>query len=52
MRYNKILQHLCEECGSGFAIHYNEEEVEAAPVNCPFCAAYLIDPSEEYDDLE
>jgi len=52
MRYNKTLHHNCEDCGSEFAIHYNEFEVEADPINCPFCAAYLIELDEEFDETE
>jgi len=37
----------CDECGSEYSIHYDEEEILNDPEFCPFCGSSL----EEYLDL-
>lgn len=46
----RILQHLCDECNSGFTLKYNEEIVESDPLHCPFCGTYILELEDKDDD--
>jgi hypothetical protein len=45
----------CDNCGSVFALVYDEDEVSYSPSHCPFCGDYYDTVSEELnfsDDKE
>lgn len=48
----KTLKHYCENCESDFKIVYDPETVTDDPHFCPICAEYLIEDSEDADDLD
>jgi hypothetical protein len=37
----------CDNCGSVFALIYDEDEVSYTPSHCPFCGDYYDNTSEE-----
>lgn len=37
----------CDNCGSVFALIYDEDEVSYTPSHCPFCGDYYDNASEE-----
>jgi hypothetical protein len=39
----------CDNCGSVFALLYDEDEVSYTPSHCPFCGDYYDNASEELD---
>ena len=43
------LKLVCDNCGSSFALSYDEEEVSYSPSHCPFCGDFYDNESEELD---
>lgn len=49
----------CDNCGSTFALSYEDEEVSYSPSHCPFCGDFYdneaeelnFNDDEEYDDV-
>ncbi len=39
----------CDNCGSSFALSFEDEEVSYAPSHCPFCGDFYDTESEELD---
>lgn len=39
----------CDNCGSTFALSFEDEEVSYAPSHCPFCGDFYDSESEELD---
>ena len=39
----------CDNCGSMFALSFEDEEVSYAPSHCPFCGDFYDTESEELD---
>lgn len=39
----------CDNCGSTFALSYDDEEVSYSPSHCPFCGDFYDNESEELD---
>ena len=39
----------CDNCGSMFALSFEEDEVSYAPSHCPFCGDFYDSESEELD---
>lgn len=39
----------CDNCGSMFALSFEEDEVSYAPSHCPFCGDFYDRESEELD---
>ena len=37
----------CDNCGSSFALSYDEDEVSYAPSHCPFCGDFYDNENEE-----
>jgi hypothetical protein len=37
----------CDNCGSAFALSYDEDEVSYAPSHCPFCGDFYDNENEE-----
>lgn len=41
------LKLVCDNCGSSFALSYEEEEVSYTPSHCPFCGDFYDNENEE-----
>jgi hypothetical protein len=39
----------CDNCGSSFALSYEEDEVSYSPSHCPFCGDFYDNENEELD---
>jgi DNA replicative helicase MCM subunit Mcm2 (Cdc46/Mcm family) len=39
----------CDNCGSMFALSYEDDEVSYAPTHCPFCGDFYDSENEELD---
>jgi hypothetical protein len=39
----------CDNCGSMFALSFEEEEVSYSPTHCPFCGDFYDNENEELD---
>ena len=39
----------CDNCGSTFALSYENDEVSYSPTHCPFCGDFYDNESEELD---
>jgi hypothetical protein len=39
----------CDNCGSMFALSYEDEEVSYSPTHCPFCGDFYDNENEELD---
>jgi len=39
----------CDNCGSMFAISFEDDEVSYAPSHCPFCGDFYDNENEELD---
>ncbi len=39
----------CDNCGSSFALSYEDDEVSYSPSHCPFCGDYYDNENEELD---
>jgi hypothetical protein len=39
----------CDNCGSAFALSFEEEEVSYSPTHCPFCGDFYDTDSNELD---
>ena len=39
----------CDNCGSMFALSFEEDEVSYAPTHCPFCGDFYDNENEELD---
>ena len=39
----------CDNCGSMFALSYDNDEVSYSPSHCPFCGDFYDNESEELD---
>ena len=39
----------CDNCGSTFALSFEEDEVSYSPSHCPFCGDFYDSESEELD---
>ena len=49
------LKLVCDNCGSSFALSYDDDEVSYAPSHCPFCGDFYDNENEELnfnDDYE
>jgi hypothetical protein len=49
------LKLVCDNCGSSFALSFEEEEVSYSPSHCPFCGDFYDNDSDELnfnDDFE
>ena len=49
------LKLVCDNCGSSFALSYDDDEVSYAPSHCPFCGDFYDNENEELnfnDDFE
>jgi DNA replicative helicase MCM subunit Mcm2 (Cdc46/Mcm family) len=43
------LKLVCDNCGSSFALSYDDEEVSYSPSHCPFCGDFYDNENEELD---
>ena len=43
------LKLVCDNCGSSFALSYEEDEVSYTPSLCPFCGDFYDNTNEELD---
>jgi DNA replicative helicase MCM subunit Mcm2 (Cdc46/Mcm family) len=43
------LKIVCDNCGSSFALSYDDEEVSYSPSHCPFCGDFYDTENEELD---
>jgi len=41
------LKLVCDNCGSSFALSFDEDEVSYSPSHCPFCGDYYDKENEE-----
>lgn len=41
------LKLVCDNCGSSFALSYDNDEVSYSPSHCPFCGDYYDNESDE-----
>ena len=41
------LKLVCDNCGSSFALSYEEDEVSYSPSHCPFCGDFYDNESDE-----
>lgn len=48
----KTLKHTCDNCESDYKIVFDEETVADQPQFCPICAEYILDESEDADELD
>lgn len=48
----KTLKHTCENCESAYKIVYDEETITDEPHFCPVCAEYIMEDSEDADELD
>lgn len=39
----------CDNCGSTFALSYDDDEVSYSPSHCPFCGDFYDNENEELD---
>ena len=39
----------CDNCGSMFALSFEEDEVSYSPTHCPFCGDFYDNENEELD---
>lgn len=39
----------CDNCGSVFALSFEEDEVSYSPTHCPFCGDFYDNENEELD---
>lgn len=39
----------CDNCGSSFALIFDEDEVSYSPSHCPFCGDFYDNEAEELD---
>ena len=39
----------CDNCGSSFALSFEEDEVSYSPSHCPFCGDFYDTENEELD---
>jgi len=39
----------CDNCGSTFALSYEDDEVSYSPSHCPFCGDFYDNENEELD---
>ena len=39
----------CDNCGSTFALSFDDDEVSYAPSHCPFCGDFYDNENEELD---
>ena len=39
----------CDNCGSSFALSFENDEVSYSPSHCPFCGDYYDNENEELD---
>jgi hypothetical protein len=39
----------CDNCGSQFALSFDEDEVSYTPSHCPFCGDFYDNENEELD---
>ena len=49
------LKLVCDNCGSSFALSFEDDEVSYSPSHCPFCGDYYDNENEELnfnDDYE
>lgn len=49
------LKLVCDNCGSSFALSYDDEEVSYSPSHCPFCGDFYDNDADELnfnDDIE
>lgn len=56
------LKLVCDNCGSSFALSYDDDEVSYSPSHCPFCGDFYDNENEElnfndeyetnYDELD
>lgn len=43
------LKLVCDNCGSSFALSFDNDEVSYSPSHCPFCGDFYDNESEELD---
>jgi hypothetical protein len=43
------LKLVCDNCGSSFALSFDEDEVSYTPSHCPFCGDFYDNENEELD---
>ncbi len=43
------LKIVCDNCGSSFALSYDDDEVSYSPSHCPFCGDFYDTENEELD---
>jgi DNA replicative helicase MCM subunit Mcm2 (Cdc46/Mcm family) len=43
------LKIVCDNCGSSFALSFDDEEVSYSPSHCPFCGDFYDTENEELD---
>ena len=48
----KTLKHTCDNCESQYKIVFDEEVVADQPQFCPISAEYILDESEDADELD
>lgn len=41
------LKLVCDNCGSSFALSYEDDEVSYSPSHCPFCGDFYDNQSDE-----
>ena len=49
------LKLVCDNCGSSFALSFDDDEVSYSPTHCPFCGDFYDNENEELnfnDDYE
>lgn len=49
------LKLVCDNCGSSFALSFDDDEVSYSPSHCPFCGDFYDNESDELnfnDDFE
>lgn len=39
----------CDNCGSTFALSFDDDEVSYSPTHCPFCGDFFDSENEELD---
>ena len=48
----KTLKHTCDNCEAAFKIVYDGDQAPDDPIFCPFCSEYIMEESEDSDDLD
>lgn len=43
------LKLVCDNCGSSFALSFEDDEVSYSPSHCPFCGDFFDNANEELD---